>query len=281
MKAEKTIAAISVEHALDEFYRRRLEKASELNLGDVLKKKNPYLFKAIGIAKAQDLVELIIESYIWSSDETIFGDSFFESIAKQVSGGTTSPSKGIDIVIETSTKYIAIAVKSGPNAFNSSQSEKQHQEFMKLRNRAQKTNKQFDALLAAGYGNKRRDPTEESIYRIRCGQDFWEELTGDSDFYQKLHREMGERPLVHKREHDGLFAKLVNKFTQEFLEKFSTDGEINWGKLVEFNSGKIDSTDAPKTSKKVASKKTASKKPLRPKKTELTGKISKTTKKAK
>lgn len=231
-------AASTIQAALDEFYRRRLEKATKLNLKKVLAKKNPYLFKAIGIAKAQDLVEIILTSYVWSSDETIFGDSFFEYIAKAVSGGVASSSKGIDIIIEKPDRYVAIAVKSGPNAFNSSQSEKQHQEFMKVRNIAQKTKKQFDALLAAGYGNKRRDPTAESIYRIRCGQEFWAELTGDDNFYLVLQSEMGERPFAHKHEHDALFAKLVNKFTKQFLDEFSVDGEIDWEKLVRFNSGK-------------------------------------------
>jgi hypothetical protein len=236
--SEETSAENTIQTALDEFYRRRLEKAADLDLNKVLEKKNPYLFRAIGIAKAQDLVELIITSYIWSSDETIFGDSFFEMIAKSVSGGVTSSNKGIDIIIEKPDRYIAIAVKSGPNAFNSSQSEKQHQEFMKARNIAQKTKKQFDALLAAGYGNKRRDPTSESIYRIRCGQEFWEELTGDEDFYLLLHKGMGEKPISHKRDHDALFAKLVNRFTKQFLDEFSLDGEIDWDKLVKFNSGK-------------------------------------------
>lgn len=252
MKSEGANNESTIRVALDEFYRRRLEKASKLNLKKVLEKKNPYLFRAIGIAKAQDLVELILTSYIWSSDETIFGDSFFEMIAKVVSGGVSSSSKGIDIIIEKPDKYVAIAVKSGPNAFNSSQSEKQHQEFMKVRNIAQKTKKQFDALLAAGYGNKHRDPTSESIYRIRCGQEFWQELTGDEDFYLVLHRSMGERPTSHKRDHDALFAKLVNKFTKQFLDEFSIDGDIDWDKLVRFNSGRKSNRESTTAAKKAA-----------------------------
>jgi len=36
-------------------------------------------------------------------------------------------------------------------------------------------------------------------------------------------------------------AKIINAFTVELLEDFSAhDGAIDWGKLVEFNSGNLD-----------------------------------------
>ena len=33
------------------------------------------------------------------------------------------------------------------------------------------------------------------------------------------------------------YAKVVNKLTLEFSQKFCDDGKINWAKLVEYNSG--------------------------------------------
>ena len=83
---------------------------------------------------------------------TIFGDAFFEPIAKLCSGGTVSPSEGVDVAIETNTVYKAVAVKSGPNIFNSSQAKRQDQEFRSLRSRLLKLHKQFDALLGHAYG---------------------------------------------------------------------------------------------------------------------------------
>jgi hypothetical protein len=35
-------------------------------------------------------------------------------------------------------------------------------------------------------------------------------------------------------------SKIVNLFTKEFLNAFCQNGEIDWKKLVEFNSGNLD-----------------------------------------
>ena len=224
---------------LEKFYARRLAKLQELSIGTVLKRKNPYLFRALGFVKASELVERLLESYIWSSDEGIFGGAFFEPIAKAVSGGTKSHGEGVDIAIETAAQFKAISVKSGPNIFNASQKRKQNEEFIKLRNRLHGSGRQFDALLAACYGSQNKEASGNYIYRIRSGQAFWEEITGDSDFYMKLHRLMGDHPLVHRHEHEKRWAATVNKFTAQFLQNFVFEnGEINWDKSVQFNSGK-------------------------------------------
>ena len=173
-----------------------------------------------------------------SSDEGIFGDAFFEPIAKICSGGRVSDGGGIDVTIETSNSYKAISVKSGPNIFNSSQAKRMHDEFMELRSRMYKLHKHFDALLGHGYGRKKSEPNSKRIYRVRSGQSFWEELTGDSEFYIKLVMLMKEYPADHRIEFEEEWAKAVNRFDKEFLIEFSrTDGSIDWEKLVRFNSG--------------------------------------------
>lgn len=227
-----------IKKSLDDFYTRRLTKLNGLKLKQTLAKKNPYLFRATGIIKASEIVEGMLAAYMSSSDEGIFGDAFFEPIAKLASRGTVAPSEGVDVAVETETRYLAIAVKSGPNIFNSSQARKQNDQFNSLRSRLLKLHKQFDALLGHCYGRKRREPTDTFIYRIRSGQAFWEELTGDPEFYLKLIRLMRDYPLKHRKEYEKSWAKAVNRFTREFLQDFcNEDGSINWDKLVEFNSG--------------------------------------------
>lgn len=228
-----------VRKSLNDFYQRRINKLSTLKLRDTLKKKNPYLFRAIGIQKASEIVERLLRDYMSSSDEGIFGDAFFEPIAKICSGGHVAPSEGVDVAIETDTVYTAIAVKSGPNIFNASQAKRMNDEFISLRNRMLKLHKQFDALLGHGYGRKNSDPTAKRIYRIRAGQVFWEELTGDPDFYLKLIRLMRDHPTEHRAVYEQEWSKAVNRFEREFLNEFATeDGGIDWEKLARFNSGK-------------------------------------------
>jgi len=49
-----------IRQSLDDFYRRRMKKLSELELRDVLRKKNPYLFRAIGLEKVSEVADFFI-----------------------------------------------------------------------------------------------------------------------------------------------------------------------------------------------------------------------------
>ena len=122
---DRAVLEGKVAELLDDFYRRRTAKINELKLLNVLRRKNPYLFKALGIGKASEIVEGILAATVSSSDETLFGDAFFEPLAKFVSGGTVAPSEGVDVAIETDDTYRAIAVKSGPSVFNAQSRKRQ------------------------------------------------------------------------------------------------------------------------------------------------------------
>ncbi len=228
-----------IKQSLDIFYQRRLQKLHELKLRQTLRRKNPYLFRASGVQKASEIVEHLLSAYMSSSDETIFGDAFFEPIAKMVSGGEVGSGEGIDILKETATSCVAISVKSCPNRANSSQKKKQSQDFEAVRQRLYKTHKRFDALLGYGYGQKHSDPAKGRNYRERSGQAFWEEMTADPEFYLKLIRLMKDYPSRHRLLYQDEWNKAVNRFEKEFLEDFSTpSGDIDWEKLVRFNSQK-------------------------------------------
>jgi len=181
----------------------------------------------------------LLQSHLKESEETIFGDAFFEPLALLASGGTVSPTEGVDFLIETDSKYLAVAVKSGPNIFNASQKRRQNAEFNALRSRLLKTQKAFDPLLGHAYGRYVSGPNDKKNYRDSSGQAFWEELTGDPDFYLKLIRLMKDEPLKYKEEFDREWGAIINRLTGEFTEIFcSKDGHIDWERLVEFVSAK-------------------------------------------
>lgn len=230
---------ILIKKSLAEFYKRRIEKLNGLNLADTLKTKNPYLFRAKGVQKASEIVSELLQAYISSSDETIFGDAFFEPIAKIVSGGQVGGGEGVDIIREDRDTVTAIAVKSGPSWGNADQWKRQKQNFESLRYRLRKLHKRFDPVMGYGYGRRNTDPTASRDCRQRSGQAFWDELAGDPDFYLKLIRLMKDYPQRHRRLYQSEWNKAVNRFEREFLLNFSTPaGEIDWEKLVEFNSGR-------------------------------------------
>ncbi|MGI6100173.1 MAG: cytoplasmic protein [Lentisphaerae bacterium] len=229
-----------VQTCLDEFYKRRLAKLSGLRLKDTLRRKNPYLFRAIGTESAADLIGELLSAYMSSSDEGIFGDAFFEPLAKAVAGGTVAGGEGADIVVETETTYKAIAVKSGPSVFNAQSRRRQNQEFMSLRSRMLKLQKHFDAVVGYCYGRKApKRVKQDQIFRELAGQAFWEELTGDPDFYLRIIAAMQAKPAEHKRAFHEEWNKAVNRFLREFTADFChPDGAIDWERLLRYNSGK-------------------------------------------
>jgi len=175
-----------IEELLNNFYRRRIDKLNGLGLMATLKKKNPYLFKAIGTEKASEIVENMLLAFMSSSDEGIFGDAFFEPLAVFVSTGDPAPSSGVDIVLQDDKKYTAIAVKSGTSVFNSQSKKKQETDFNALRNRMFKLQKVFDPVIGYAYGRKNQRENTSSAIRELAGQAFWQEITGDPDFYLKI-----------------------------------------------------------------------------------------------
>lgn len=226
-----------IARCLKEFYDRRKHALERVRLRAFLRRKNPYLFRARGIEKASELIEQLLVAHLQASDETIFGDAFFEPVAKIASGGVVSPAPGLDFAVETNTRYLAVAMKSGPNIYNASQRRRQSDEFNQLRGRLQKLNKQFDPLLGHAYGRKRTEPSKNQTFRDRSGQAFWTEITGDADFYLKLIRLMGDEPSKRREEFALAWDALVNRLTFEFIADFClADGHIDWEKLTEFVS---------------------------------------------
>lgn len=227
-----------IEDLLNDFYKRRIEKISKLELKNTLARKNPYLYKAVGVEKASDIVSEILSAYMSSSDEGIFGDAFFEPLAERIGKGHVAETEGVDVIIEDDRTYKAFAVKSGTNVFNADSKQKQVDNFNALRKRVAKRKKFFDAIVGYGYGIKETDINKQGFREV-AGQAFWEELTGDPEFYLKIISVMGDKPQQHLVEYQKAFDAAVNRFTKEFIDDFcNDDGTINWEKIVKFNSGR-------------------------------------------
>ena len=235
-----------ISRCLCEFYERRLQKVRELKLKTFLRRKNPYLFRALGIQKASEIVERLLADYISASDETIFGDAFFEPIARLASGGKASDAEGVDFVVESENSIKAIALKSGPYPYNASQKKRQSQEFLAVRSRLYKLHKQFDPILGHAYGHIKTKTSKNLIYRDSSGQAFWYEITGDPDFYLKLIRLVKTETNRASWEHDQTWDAAINRFTAEFINDFCfPDGSIDWEKLVRF----VSEEKSPKSAK--------------------------------
>lgn len=72
-----------VEANIGEFHGKRLAKLGALKLGEVLKRKNPYLFRAKNLSTPETFVRAILDAYLSSQEETVFGE-FLEKLAIHV-----------------------------------------------------------------------------------------------------------------------------------------------------------------------------------------------------
>src|SRR6266496_419323 len=181
-----------IRKCLSSYYQRRIQALDSLDLTTVLRRKNPYLFRANGMSNAPEMIRELLAAHVSSSDESIFGDEFFEPICNAVSQEViqVAGARGTDFVVETADSYEVISLKSGPNAFNSSQVEKQNEHFEEIQRSVRATirglRKQFIPIMGCAYGRVNSEPTRSRKYYKLAGQAFWERVTGDPGFYLKL-----------------------------------------------------------------------------------------------
>jgi hypothetical protein len=69
-----------VNQNIDSFHENRFALIQRLRLREILKRKNPYLFRAKNINSAPELVLLVLDAFLSSSEEGLFGQ-FLEALA--------------------------------------------------------------------------------------------------------------------------------------------------------------------------------------------------------
>lgn len=226
-----------------QFHAKKLARIGKLTLNDIIKRKNPYLFRAKGSNSAHDFIESVLNASLSSGEETNFGD-FLEGVAifvaSKVYGGRKSGIKGIDLEFEDDGKKYLVSIKSGPNWGNHGQIQNMIAAF----NTAKRT-----LLTSGGGANLNIVFVEACCYGVDnmpikathsklCGQRFWALISGGN---QNLYRDLIE-PLGHQAKERADALELVssaklNELTAAFVERFCDDGIINWSRLIEFNSG--------------------------------------------
>ena len=226
------------------FHRTRLQSLENLSLERLLA-KNPYLFKAKNLVIAGDLIASLLEAFLSSSEEKIFGD-FLEGlaifIAERTCDGHKSAAQSVDLeFIENDTHYI-VSIKSGTNWGNSSQHKKLAQDLSNavIRVRQSKTGKNIQPVLGICYG-KTKTSYHQSGYLKVVGQNFWYLISNNPNLYTDIIEPLGYRAKEHNEAFQLQKDQMVNRFTRQFLLGFCDEhGAIDWAKLVAFNSGNFD-----------------------------------------
>jgi len=232
-----------VEENIQQFHQRRIEKLQQQQLKKILKNKNPYLFKAKHIITAQDLVRDILDAFLSSQEEGIFG-GFLEDLAifvcGKVYGGEKSHLTGLDLEFVKHDVYYIVQIKSGPKWGNSAQIVSMKNCFQKAADDIRQRQPDIDIVAINGccYGKEKN--LQKDGYLKLCGQVFWEFISGDPDLYIEIVEPLGYRAKERNEAFTAEYARVINKFTKEFLDAFcDSDGSIHWDKLVQLTSARL------------------------------------------
>jgi len=230
-----------IEENIGDFHERRAASLRKLQLAQVLKKKNPYLFKAKNINDAHDLVKLLLDAHLSSQEETIFGE-FLERLAIFVCGrvfdGRKSSAEGIDLEFMRDDALYIVSVKSGPNWGNSGQVKRMVENFRQAKRilRSSNTKANIQAINGCCYG--RDNKPDKGDYLKLCGQEFWRFISDSDRLLVEIIEPLDYQAKERTKEFLVEYSRNLNLFTQEFMDVFCIDGRIDWDKLVRFNSGR-------------------------------------------
>ena len=226
-----------------DFHNRRIYSLENLDLHKLLK-KNPYLLKAKNVTTANELILGLLDAFLSSSEEKLFGD-FLEELAIYIAGktfnGHKSSAPGVDLEFFKEDVHYVVSIKSGTNWGNSSQHRKLTEDLSNAVIRIKQSHhvSNVQSVLGICYGKTRTSFLHGYLKVV--GQNFWYLLSDDAELYKDIIEPIGYRA----KEHNEVFYKeksrVVNRFTKLFLNEYcNSNGDINWDKLVEFNSGNFD-----------------------------------------
>lgn len=231
------------------FHESRLAKLNALQLDELLSSKNPYLFKSKNIGTAPELVGAMLNAYLSSQEEGLFG-GFLEGlavfVASETVGGQKSSTTGIDLEFTRDGARYIVSIKSGPNWGNSSQVKKMKDNFREASRVLRQGNRTMNIIAVNGCCYGRDSSPDKGDYRKICGQEFWEFISNDREFYTRI-----IEPLAHdaKQRNDAFqenYEQVVNRFCGEFIRDYClSNWAINWPKLVALSSAITPLVDRP------------------------------------
>ena len=224
------------------FHEKRLKSLDRLRLTDVLKRKNPYLFKAKNTETAEQIIRGIVDAHLSSNEETIFGD-WLEGLAiyinEKVFGGRKSGIAGIDLEFDNDGSRYIVSIKSGKNWGNSSQITKLRTDFKTAKKTLRTSNSNLTIVAVNGCCYGIDDHPDKGDYFKYCGQRFWSFISGNDNLYLDIIEPLGHKAKERNDEFQKSYVKAINRFTKQFLMEFClVNGDIDWIGLVKFNSAK-------------------------------------------
>lgn len=235
------------DHVVD-FHRRRIKSLEELRLEKLLT-KNPYLFKAKNLRTPELLVRDLLSAFLSSSEEKLFGD-FLEGlavfVAERTCGGHKSTAQGVDLEFFNNDTHYVVSIKSGPNWGNSSQQSKLEQDLQTATARLKQARRNLNVQSVLGICYGKTKTTFIRGYMKIVGQNFWYFISENLNLYTDIIEPIGHRAREHNESFEKERDKIISRFSIEMGNTFfdAKTGELDWVKLVQYNSGNYNRSEA-------------------------------------
>lgn len=168
-------------HEAIEGFPRKLRQKIQEDPTKVIRRKNPFLLRVRAGNSATELASQMVNAYLSSSEETIFGNVLEElalAVCKYARNGQKSASEGIDMeYTDDNGSRTLVQVKSGENWGNASQRKALLDSFNKARTiLRQGSRMQVRCIEGCCYGRSRTQ--DKGNYERLVGDDFWMEISG-------------------------------------------------------------------------------------------------------
>lgn len=230
-----------IEERIKPFHQSKLDELSSLELDTVLSQINPYLYKAQNYLTSGMIVRNSINAYISPIQEEKF-DNWLKDIVYFVNlkayGGWKSEISNIDLEFEDTDCHYIVVIKSWSSWGDVSKINSLKENFVNVMKdmRITGTKNEIKAIYGCCFGRNRCQ--DKGDYYKYSGEPFWQVISGSYDLFVDIIEPMGLEAIKDNDEYYSQMSTVINRFTRQFSEEFcKQSGEIDWAKLVKFNSG--------------------------------------------
>ena len=218
---------------LEEFTSKLRDKLKEPPR-KIIRRKNPFLFR-IRVSSVAALSSMVIEAYLSSSEETMFG-SALQGVAQSVSlyakNGRKSGIHGIDLEYDRGDKRTIMQIKSGQNWGNSSQHSALRNAFKNATIVLRQGGDSLNVRCVEGICYGKSGIKDLGTHLRIVGHSFWEDI---SDWEGTAH---GVLAIVGKHASNGLHdireeaCRTMSVFLRE-SGAVRPDDKVNWPNLLD------------------------------------------------
>lgn len=210
-----------------EAFERHVAQPLEANLGRLsgrdLAKRNPMIYTARGARTVRDWVDRYLEDRETSAIEGHIG-TWQEEVARIVSGGV-KPGSGVDLQLDRDGVIELYAIQSAPNTKSAGGAKADRDALRRAAGALRASRRTVELNVAVLSGRSKTTPmaSDPSIMHL-ASDDFWERISGLSDFRARLLRATVE------------LSKLVRGRADAEVERIHHEAEAIFGD----GEGKLD-----------------------------------------